>query len=57
LILYSGSSAKVEAELDRLRPYLHFGVQAEKRALQLMEENEKSLREMKLPQETKDLLM
>jgi hypothetical protein len=36
---------------------LHFGVQAEKRALQLMEENEKSLREMKLPQETKDLLM
>jgi hypothetical protein len=57
MILYSGSSAKVEAELDRLRPYLHFGAQAKKRALQLMEENEKSLSERKSSQETKDLPM
>jgi hypothetical protein len=55
--MYSGSSAKVEAELDRLRPYLHFGAQAKKRALQLMEENEKSLSGRKILQETKDLPM
>jgi hypothetical protein len=48
---------RLRLELDRLRPYLHFGDQAKKRALQLMEENEKSLRERKSPQETKDLFM